>query len=307
MTPDDGFEGQLFGVSVALGEESALIGAMYDDAGSVPGAGSAYLFAYDAGSWQQVQKVTAADPASGDEFGRCVGMDGDTGMVGAPVRDDLLGSMFVFRDLNSNSAADDCEMPGILSVTSVNEHSGIGPLPIDVDLTATLEVDSGDVTTESRLGGVGRLEIGFADALDESVGGLGGEALSILPPAAVDVTTSLADGDTTLLVDFAPPLSDATTYAIEMTDAVLAADPATPGDRDFQIRALAGNVYSQSGAGPQAVNALDLGLTGIRLHFGHNVEEPGEATYDVNQDGHINAVDAGCVRLACGVFGNTAP
>ena len=79
----------------------------------------------------------------------------------------------------------------------------------------------------------------------------------------------------------------------------------TAGDRDFEIRALGGNVCSESGLGPQVVNAFDLGLScGVRGWFTVPVDET-TARYDVNQDGLINAQDLSAIRLL--YFTHTAP
>jgi len=109
------------------------------------------------------------------------------------------------------------------------------------------------------------------------------------------------------VLDFSPALPDAATYTVTMTDSVIAAERVTQGSRKFSIRALAGNFVNEA-PGPQVVNALDLGLaSGLRGKFGADVSNPVNARFDVNQDGVINAVDYSCVRLTCGVFGNTAP
>jgi len=205
-------------------------------------------------------------------------------------------------------------LPGVVSVASVAAHGGgIGEVGIPADADATLAVDSGAVTTEPRLGGIHELRVTFADPLDPAVGELGASWADIASqppqqPPPVTITTQLEDDDTTLAVMFDPALPNSYVYSFELSDSVIAAEAATPGDRDFQLRALVGNVASESGPGPQAVNAIDLGLpSGIRGRFGADVSDPAHAPFDVNQDGAIDALDYGCVRLTCGVFGNTAP
>jgi len=197
-------------------------------------------------------------------------------------------------------------LPGAVSVASVNAHTGVGDVPIDVDPAASVGTNSGAVTTESRIEGVTRVEIGFADPLHASVGALGAGAVTITPDPGVAVATSLVNGDQTLVLDFTPALPDTQTYTVALTEAVIAAGASTPGDRDFELRALTGNVVSESGAGPQVVNAIDIGLTGIRGHFGQAVGST-TASFDITQDGAINALDFSCVRLSCGVFGHAAP
>jgi len=200
-----------------------------------------------------------------------------------------------------------CDLPGIMLTESVNTHDAIGPVGVPIDLDASLGIDSGEVTTEPRIDGVNRLEITFAAALDASVGALGMAAIAIVPDPGVGVSTSLTNSDRTLVIELAPALPDERTYRIGLTDLVRSAEPSAAGDRIFELRALAGSVQSEAGSGPQVVNALDLGLTGIRGRFGAEVADPANAPFDINQDGTINAPDVSCLRLSCGLFGNAAP
>jgi len=198
-------------------------------------------------------------------------------------------------------------LPAIVSAETVANHGVAGDLAIGINLTATVGVDSGAVTSESRDGAVTRLEVHFADPLEAAVGGLNEAAVDITPDPGVSVTTSLADGDTTLVLAFSPALPDEQTYTVALTDSVTATAGAA-GDRDFQLRALVGNVASESGAGPQVVNAIDLGLSGgVRGKFGQDPILPENTRFDVNRDGGINATDLSYIRLTGGVFGQTAP
>ena len=90
----DGAAGDLFGASVSLWGDTALVGAWSDD-----GMGSAYVFVRSAGSWIQEQKLLAADRATADSFGFSVSLSGDSALVGARHDDDLgsnSGSAYVF-------------------------------------------------------------------------------------------------------------------------------------------------------------------------------------------------------------------
>jgi hypothetical protein len=87
-----------FGVSVAADGDTVLVGAYVDD-GNADYSGSAYIFGRDQGgadAWGQVAKLTAADGATGDWFGRSVSISGDTVVVGA-LRDDDNGSAYIFN------------------------------------------------------------------------------------------------------------------------------------------------------------------------------------------------------------------
>ncbi|MFK8013476.1 MAG: FG-GAP repeat protein [Marinicellaceae bacterium] len=77
----------LFGRSVSLSGDRALIGAPFsDDSGS--SAGSAYVFELDNGAWSEKQKLVASDASASKEFGFAVAMDGDNFVAGTP-RDDV--------------------------------------------------------------------------------------------------------------------------------------------------------------------------------------------------------------------------
>ncbi|MBR9814373.1 hypothetical protein GYB61_11025, partial [bacterium] len=98
LTANDGAQFDLFGSSVALSGETALIGAPFnDDAGS--NSGSAYVFTRSGAVWSQQQKLTASDGAADDRFGSPVALSGDTALIGAPFDDDAgnnSGSAYVF-------------------------------------------------------------------------------------------------------------------------------------------------------------------------------------------------------------------
>ena len=83
LTAGDGLGGDLFGYSVAVDGNTAVIGAHQDDTGN----GSAYVFTKVSGVWSQAAKLTASDGAADDEFGYSVAVDGDTIVVGAHQND----------------------------------------------------------------------------------------------------------------------------------------------------------------------------------------------------------------------------
>jgi hypothetical protein len=80
----------LFGYSVAISDDHAIVGARSDDVGGNVDQGSAYIFQRDQGganTWGQVKQVTAGDPAAGDLFGQAVAISGDYLIVGAFAND----------------------------------------------------------------------------------------------------------------------------------------------------------------------------------------------------------------------------
>ena len=73
----------MFGSSVALEGDVALVGVPQDEAGGAF-SGAAYVFRYDGETWQEEDKLLADDAAEDDRFGTAVGLSGSVAVVGAP-------------------------------------------------------------------------------------------------------------------------------------------------------------------------------------------------------------------------------
>ncbi|MBM3949797.1 MAG: hypothetical protein FJ312_11295, partial [SAR202 cluster bacterium] len=100
LTASDGAEDDVFGISVAVSGDTAVVGALFDDVGSNDDQGSAYVFVRSGATWSQQAKLTASDGAARDQFGYSVVVSGDTAVVGAG-GDDIgsngdQGSAYVF-------------------------------------------------------------------------------------------------------------------------------------------------------------------------------------------------------------------
>lgn len=100
LVPSDGAAGDLFGNSVSISGDSAMVGAVFDDNAGGMDAGSAYVYLRSGGTWTEQQKLVASDPADQDWFGRAVSISGDTAVAGAPMNDNAggidAGSAYVF-------------------------------------------------------------------------------------------------------------------------------------------------------------------------------------------------------------------
>ena len=96
LTASDGAAGDLFGVSVAVNGDTAVIGARSDDDNGT-NSGSAYVFNRVGRTWTQQAKLTGSDSTQSDRFGTSVAVDGNTAVIGAFFADDFLsGSAYVF-------------------------------------------------------------------------------------------------------------------------------------------------------------------------------------------------------------------
>ena len=91
LLPEDGAEGDFFGVRVAISETTAIVGASRDDDNGT-NSGSAYLF--DVTTGQQLHKLLPDDGAAGDFFAG-VGISETTAIVGAAGHGDN-GAAYLF-------------------------------------------------------------------------------------------------------------------------------------------------------------------------------------------------------------------
>ncbi|PCJ48300.1 MAG: hypothetical protein COA74_09275 [Gammaproteobacteria bacterium] len=100
LTADDGAEGDIFGVRVALEDNTALISARRDDHQDMGvDTGSVYVFTRSSTVWSQQAKLTAPDGKADDRFGRSVALSGETVLIGAMFQDskgDNAGAAYVY-------------------------------------------------------------------------------------------------------------------------------------------------------------------------------------------------------------------
>jgi hypothetical protein len=102
LVASDAVAGDLFGVSVDISGDTAVVGATGED-GAGTNRGAVYIFYRDqggAGAWGQVARVRASGAADRDDFGISVAIDGDTLIVGAEGYDgdtNQEGAAYVYR------------------------------------------------------------------------------------------------------------------------------------------------------------------------------------------------------------------
>jgi FG-GAP repeat len=98
IEPTDGFAGEMFGYSVALQGNTALIGAECDNDNG-DGSGSAYVYIGSGATWTQQAKLLASDGESLDFLGASVALYNNTALVGSEWDSDngyKSGSAYVF-------------------------------------------------------------------------------------------------------------------------------------------------------------------------------------------------------------------
>ena len=99
LDADDQADNDLFGWSVSLHGDYAVIGACYDDDNGNE-SGSAYIFHRDGENWSQQAKLIADDGENSDNFGISVAIHGDYAVVGASKNDqeaENSGAVYVFH------------------------------------------------------------------------------------------------------------------------------------------------------------------------------------------------------------------
>jgi len=85
LTSSDAESGDLFGYSVAISDDLAVISAYGENSGGAS-AGAAYVFEQNSGgpnAWGEIKKLTASDAKAYHYFGRSVAVAGDVAIAGA--------------------------------------------------------------------------------------------------------------------------------------------------------------------------------------------------------------------------------
>ncbi len=95
LTRLGGEEMELFGQSVAISGDYAVVGVPGHDIGIHIDPGSAFVYRRDGEGWVEQAMLVAGDPGGGDEFGHSVAIDGDYIIVGA-LHGDVNGCAYIF-------------------------------------------------------------------------------------------------------------------------------------------------------------------------------------------------------------------
>jgi hypothetical protein len=83
LIPGDEYIGEGYGRYIVLNDDTALIGAPYDDDNGED-SGSVYVFTRTDHTWTEQAQLLAKDGTSDDNFGMAVALDGGTAVMAAP-------------------------------------------------------------------------------------------------------------------------------------------------------------------------------------------------------------------------------
>jgi hypothetical protein len=84
LQPLDLGPGDIFGESVSISGNFAIVGGSYADAPGKNNCGAAYIFHLESGKWEQQHKLQPLDLGPNDYFGTSVAMAGNLAIVAAP-------------------------------------------------------------------------------------------------------------------------------------------------------------------------------------------------------------------------------
>jgi len=87
LTASDGAANDLFGYSVSINGDYAIVGAIWKDVGNNPDQGKAYIYHRSGTIWSEQAQLTASDGTANDSVGYSVSINGDYAIVGACNKD----------------------------------------------------------------------------------------------------------------------------------------------------------------------------------------------------------------------------
>jgi hypothetical protein len=149
-----------------------------------------------------------------------------------------------------------------------------------MDLAVELNSGEDKPTSETRMGGIERIEVDF-DWPIEVVGNV--EAVDIATGISFPATSQAFDG-TMLVLEFADGLPDEACYLIDLAGIITGLG----GDTDCVVRSLVGDTNGDGSA-----NLIDMAQ--LKSMNGQPVL-PDNIRFDVNLDGAINLIDMALVK-----------
>ena len=106
LSAGDAAAGEVFGSSLALAGDTALVGAANKTVGGDVGAGAVYVFSGSGASWSQQTELDDPSPMIADDFGGSVALCGEEALIGTPGKTvdgkQCAGAAYVFSGSGAN-------------------------------------------------------------------------------------------------------------------------------------------------------------------------------------------------------------
>ncbi|MGD8795018.1 MAG: FG-GAP repeat protein, partial [Anaerolineae bacterium] len=128
LTASDAGDGDRFGYSVAISDDTIVVGAPWEQGSAGYDRGSAYLFTRNEGgadNWGQAKKLLASDEQNYAYFGYSVAISGDTVVVGAyrdGASDSERGAAYVFERNEGGTAENWGEVTKLTASDSASDE-----------------------------------------------------------------------------------------------------------------------------------------------------------------------------------------
>ncbi len=144
----------LFGSSVSLSGNTAVVGAYLADPGGTGNAGAAYVFTSSGSAWTEVDMLSASDRDVYSYFGTSVSVSGDSAFVGSPnasvFGNSNAGQAYVFRKDASNQASVSFGSLGVTGGKSVTGTVTLSSAP-SASTVVSLSCDNSALTVPASV------------------------------------------------------------------------------------------------------------------------------------------------------------
>ncbi len=262
LNASDGVGNDIFGWSVSISGDTALVGAYYDDNAQ----GSAYVFTRTDDTWTQQTKLLASDGEANEWFGYSVSLSGDTALIGTPWDADNglhSGSTYVFTSTGTTwtqqaklLASDGVELDAFGVVVSLSGDTAVIGMPHDDSLKGSAYVYTRTGTTWSQQAKLTASDGSEMDAFGVSV--CFSDDTALIGAFGDDVNGDYSGSAYVFMKENQPPIADFSWIPHDpIPDQQITFDASTSHDLDGTIISYAwdwnnDNIYEETNTIPTA-------------------------------------------------------